>query len=229
MPETAVVGLFGAAGRMGAEILRLGPEFAALDLRYRWDNRAPAEPVPAVLPANVTLAIDFSLATAVPAHLKLAQARGAAYLCGVTGLSEGVQVALQQAAQQIPVLWSPNMSVAMNLMFALAQTAARTLPDYARQIIETHHTQKKDAPSGTALRLNAAIHDTVHEDTAITALRMGDVVGEHRLIFGGPGERLEIIHRADSRAVFAAGALRAAVWLSSQCPGFYTMQNVLGL
>ena len=229
MPEVAVTGLFGASGRMGAELLRLGPEFAALDIRYRWDTRAPSAPVPEVLPADVALAIDFSLAEAVPRHLELARARGAAYLCGVTGLSGEVQTTLQTAAHQIPVLWSPNMSAGMNLMFALAATAAHTLPDYTRQIIETHHTQKKDAPSGTALRLNEAIRAAVAEDTAITALRMGDVVGEHRLILGGPGERLEITHRADSRAVFAAGALRAAVWLVSQKPGYYTMQNVLGL
>ena len=149
--------------------------------------------------------------------------------CGVTGLSGDIQQTLHHAAEQIPVLWSPNMSAAMNLLFALAATAARTLPDYARHITEIHHTQKKDAPSGTALRLNEAVRDAIHADTDITALRMGDVVGEHRLIFGGPGERLELIHRADSRAVFASGALRAAAWLASQQPGFYTMQDVLGL
>ncbi len=214
---------------MGSEILRLGPEFAALKMKYRWDTRAPAAAVPDALPADVSLTMDFSLAEAVPRHVELTCQRGAAYLCGVTGLSGDIQQTLHHAAEQIPVLWSPNMSAAMNLLFALAATAARTLPDYTRHITETHHTQKKDAPSGTALRLNEAIRDAIHADTDITALRMGDVVGEHRLVFGGPGERLELIHRADSRAVFASGALRAAAWLAScRQPGFYTMQHVLG-
>ena len=214
---------------MGAEILRLGPEFAALHLAYSWDLHPPAAPVPSVLPEDVRLTMDFSLAAAVPAHLELASARGAAYLCGVTGLPAETQALLRAASTEIPVLWSPNLSVGMNLMFALAATAARTLPDFTRQIIETHHTRKLDAPSGTALRLNDAVREAVDADTPITALRMGDVVGEHRLIFGGPGERLELIHRADSRAVFASGALRAAEWLLSQRPGYYSMSQVLGL
>jgi len=118
----------------------------------------------------------------------------------------------------------------MNLMFHLAALSVQILPDYARHVIEVHHTAKKDAPSGTALKLREAIEEATGESTEITTLRMGDVVGEHRLIFGGSGERLEITHRADSRTVFAFGALRALAWvLEHRSAGFYAMRDVLGL
>lgn len=237
MAETAEIGLFGAAGRMGAEILALGPEFATLTLSYGYDRQAigerrgslTVEALPDALPETVRLMIDFTLAEAVPTHLELTRKARIPYLCGVTGLSEATIAGLKTAAAEIPVLWSPNMSVAMNLMFALAASASRALPDYHRHIIESHHTRKKDAPSGTALRLADSIRDAIHGETEITALRMGDIVGEHRLIFGGPGERLELVHRADSRAVFASGALRAATWLLSKPAGFYSMRDVLGV
>jgi 4-hydroxy-tetrahydrodipicolinate reductase len=233
MPETAVVALFGARGKMGREILRLNREQNRLDIRYGYDPGDSGEtveglsitPPPESLPADVRLVVDFSIAQAVATHCQQALERRAAYLCGVTGLKNETMQTLQTHSAEIALIYSPNLSPAMNLMFALAQTASRALPDYARQIIEIHHTAKKDAPSGTALRLA----DAVGDEPPITALRMGDVVGEHRLILGGPGERLEIIHRADSRSVFASGALRAAEWLVGQQPGFYTMKDVLGL
>jgi 4-hydroxy-tetrahydrodipicolinate reductase len=182
------------------------------------------------LPKDVCAIVDFSAAKAVLDHLKLALKAGAAYVCGVTGLSEKVMNELRAAGNEIPVLYSPNMAVGMNLMFHLAAVSVQTLPDYARHVMEVHHAAKKDAPSGTALKLCETIEKVTGESTEITALRMGDVVGEHRLIFGGPGERLEIIHHADSRAVFAIGALHAVAWIiEHNSAGFYTMWDVLGL
>jgi 4-hydroxy-tetrahydrodipicolinate reductase len=233
MPDKAVVALFGAGGRMGAEILRLSHLQNRLDIRYGYDPGASGQiveglrisPPPESLPADVRLVVDFSIAQAVQGNGRLAHDRRVAYLCGVTGLNSDTLQILQDYSADIALICSPNLSPAMNLMFALAATASQALPEYVREIIEVHHTAKKDAPSGTALRLAEAVGDS----PPITALRMGDVVGEHRLILGGPGERLEIIHRADSRLVFASGALRAAEWLLDRKPGFYSMRDVLGL
>jgi 4-hydroxy-tetrahydrodipicolinate reductase len=238
MATAISIALFGAAGRMGREILKLAPSFGNLRVSYAYDITQVGKKVetltvkapPEQLPADVRGVLDFSAAAAVLEHLELALAAGAAYVCGVTGLSQEVMNELKAAGNEIPVLHSPNMSVGMNLMFHLAAVSVQTLPDYARHVIEVHHAAKKDAPSGTALKLRETIEKVTGESTEITALRMGDVVGEHRLILGGKGERLEIVHRADSRTVFAFGALRAVAWvLEHRSAGFYMMRNVLGL
>lgn len=238
MSKPYIVALFGAAGRMGREILKQTPQFADLKLSYAYDMVQAGEKIeglkiqnpPKELSEDVRAVLDFSAASAVLEHLDLALEARAAYVCGVTGLPQEVMNELRAAGNEIPVLHSPNMAAGMNLMFHLAALTAKALPDYARQIEEIHHAAKKDMPSGTALRLRDSIESATGEDTQISALRMGDVIGEHRLILGGAGERLEIVHRADSRAVFAVGALRAATWiLEHRYPGFYTMRDVLGL
>jgi 4-hydroxy-tetrahydrodipicolinate reductase len=238
MSRPHVVALFGAAGRMGREILAQAPRFEQLRLAYAYDTTHIGENIenltieapPSVLPKDVRAILDFSAAAVVLEHLDLALKARAAYVCGVTGLSQEVMNELRATGNEIPVLHSPNMAVGMNLMFHLAALTAKALPDYARHIEEVHHAAKKDAPSGTALRLRDSIENATGEDTEITVLRMGDVVGEHRLILGGPGERLEITHRADSRTVFAIGALRAVAWvLEHRSAGFYAMRDVLGL
>jgi len=185
------------------------------------------ESPPAALPRDIKMVLDFSAASAVLQNLELALNAGVPYLCGVTGLPHETLNELRATANEIPILHSPNMSAGMNVMIRLAAAAARALPGYERHIFEVHHAAKKDSPSGTALHLSDAVREAAGEDTPITALRMGDVAGEHRIVFGGPGERLEIIHRADSRAVFAVGALRAASWLLKKSPGFYKMSDVL--
>jgi 4-hydroxy-tetrahydrodipicolinate reductase len=235
MPDIPVIALFGGAGKMGREILALTPRYPAFKIGYGYDKAAHGErigpiavaPEPESLAEDVRLVIDFSAAPAVLDHLELALNRRAGYLCGITGLESAIMQELRASANEIPVLYSPNMSPAMNYMFVLAAEAARTFPEYSRHIIETHHERKLDAPSGTALRLADAVYDAVQAETPISSLRMGDVTGEHTIIFGGPGERLEITHRADSRAVFASGALRAADWLLHKSAGYYTMADVL--
>ncbi|MDD5087623.1 MAG: 4-hydroxy-tetrahydrodipicolinate reductase [bacterium] len=235
MSEPAICALFGAAGKMGREILKQAWRHDDLLLAYGYDlsgageivETLTIEPPPETLPDDVKIILDFSAADAVLGNLDLALRQGAAYLCGVTGLPEATTNELRASANEIPVLHSPNLSPGMNVMFRLAAIAAKRLPGYERHIIEVHHSQKKDSPSGTALHLARAVEKETGEETTITALRMGDVPGEHRFILGGPGERLEIIHRADSRAVFAVGALRAASWLVKKQPGFYKMSDVL--
>ncbi|MBU1636800.1 4-hydroxy-tetrahydrodipicolinate reductase [bacterium] len=229
--------LFGAAGRMGREILIQAQTFPRLKISYGYDPAGASqffkqlliEPQPGSLKADVRIAIDFSVTEAVAANARIAERAEAAYLCGVTGLQKNTLEVLHDAAQRIPVLCAPNMSMGMNLMFALAAKAAAALPDYDRQILETHHINKKDAPSGTAIRLAYAIDQVTHNKTEIISMRMGDVIGEHKLILGGPGERIEIIHRIDDRSVLAKGALRAAEWLVDRAPGFYSMADVLGI
>jgi 4-hydroxy-tetrahydrodipicolinate reductase len=231
------IALFGAAGRMGREILREAAAFPHLKIAYGYDLVQETDEVdgvmidlpPPSLPRDVQAVIDFSNADAIMEHVELAVIRKVAYVCGVTGLSSATSQVLRHSADTIPVLHSPNMSAGMNLMFHLAAMSARALPGYTRQIIEVHHARKKDSPSGTAVRLAGQIEMATGDKTPVTALRMGDVTGEHRLILGGPGERLEIVHRADSRTVFAHGALKATEWILDRRPGFYSMNDVLQL
>ncbi|RPH92387.1 4-hydroxy-tetrahydrodipicolinate reductase, partial [candidate division KSB1 bacterium] len=229
--------LFGATGRMGREILKQAWRHDDLKFAFGYDLKNPGETVeklmiqtqPDGLPDGIRIAMDFSSPDAVLEHLELALAAGVSYLCGVTGLPQEVVNELRAAANEIPVMHSANYSSGMNVMFKLAALAAQSLPGYERHILELHHAEKKDYPSGTALHLENVVREQVKEETPITALRMGDVTGEHRIVFGGPGERLEIVHRADARAVFAVGALRAASWLVHRSPGYYTMKDVLEL
>lgn len=237
MSQPAALALFGAAGRMGREILHQVWRHDELLVAHGYDVTHVGETVealviespPAALPRDVKLVMDFSAAEAVLKNLEMALTAGVPYLCGVTGLSQEVVDELRVTANEIPIFYSPNMAPGMNVMIRLAALAAKVLPGYERHIFEVHHAAKKDSPSGTALHLATAVHEAVREDTKITALRMGDVAGEHRIVFGGPGERLEIVHHADSRAVFAVGALRAASWLLKKSPGFYKMSDVLEL
>ena len=169
---------------------------------------------------------------------------------GTTGFSEQDQEKIEQAAQDIAIVLAPNMSVGVNLCLKLLEVAAEVLGDAVDiEIVEAHHRNKVDAPSGTALRMGEVIATALDrtladsgvfsrhgqtgvrgdKDIGFATIRAGDIVGEHNVMFVGSGERIEISHKAASRMVFAHGALRAAVWLSQQKPGLYNMENVLGL
>ncbi|MBI2889526.1 MAG: 4-hydroxy-tetrahydrodipicolinate reductase [Nitrospirae bacterium] len=193
--------------------------------------------------------IDFSLPMAAVAHAQACRRAKKAVVIGTTGLDARQETALRGFAKTIPLLLSPNMSAGVNLVFDLAARAAAMLPGYDAEIVEIHHRQKVDAPSGTALRLGEVVagargsrldragrferKGTIgprrSDEIGIQTLRGGDVVGDHTLVLAGPGERIEITHRAHSRDVFAHGALRAAEWLAGRKPGWYGMADVLGL
>ena len=194
--------------------------------------------------------IDFTRPEGALAHLDQCLAKGMRMVIGTTGFSERQSERIASAAQRIAIVQAPNMSAGVNLAFALAETAARTLGEsYDVEIIEAHHRHKVDAPSGTALRFGAVIaralgrdlaRDAVHgrqgdvgerDPRAIGfhAIRGGDIVGEHTVLFAGEGERLEITVRSSSRATYATGALRAARFLADKRVGLYDMQDVLGL
>ena len=200
--------------------------------------------------AGADVVIDFSIPRATCVALRAASDAGVSYVCGTTGMAQAELAELRAAAQRIAVVWAPNFSVAVNVLVHLVGEAARLLgPGFDAEIVELHHAAKRDAPSGTALRLAEAIARGRGEDLgkhlvvaregdvgarppgaiAVQALRGGDNPGEHTVLFLGRGERLELVHRAATRDHFSAGALRAARWLRGRAPGLYTIEQVLGL
>jgi len=193
--------------------------------------------------------VDFTQPDATVAHAALAARHKTALIAGTTGLSAGHQAALAKAATQTAIVQAANMSVGVNLLLGLtAQVAGILGDDYDIEITEMHHRHKVDAPSGTALALGRAAAagrgvdlDAVSQrardgvtgprkagDIGFSVLRGGDVVGDHTVVFAGDGERIELTHKAASRAVFARGAVRAALWAGDKGPGLYTMRDVLG-
>lgn len=200
--------------------------------------------------ARADAVIDFSVPAASLAALRAAAEGGLAYVCGTTGFSPAEQAELATLAKRLPLVLAPNFSVAVNVLTHLVGEAARLLgPGFDAEIVELHHAAKRDAPSGTALRLAAALASARGQDLdavlvetragetgarppgaiGVQALRGGDSPGEHTVLLVGRGERLELIHRAATRDHFAAGALRAARWAHGRPPGLYGMEDVLAL
>lgn len=194
--------------------------------------------------------IDFTMPEASLHLIEYAARHGKSYVLGTTGFSMHQRDAIKEFAQKIPIVMAPNMSVGVNLLLKLAHDAATVIgKDYDIEIIETHHRHKKDAPSGTAMRIaevvalaqnrdlekvavyerKGIIGERKPEEIGIQSIRAGDVVGDHTLIFAAPGERIELTHKASSRDTFAAGAVRAAIWLVGKQNGLFDMQDVLGL
>ncbi len=260
----------GAAGRMGRTLIASVAESEGLALGAA--SEQPGHPalgqdagllagiesagvrlagsLPAVV-ADFDTAVDFTRPPATMELLRTCLAAGKRMIVGTTGFDAAQKQAIASAAERIPIVMAPNMSLGVNVSLRLLQLAARALgEEYDVEIVEMHHRHKVDAPSGTALRMGEVVAEELGRDLAQCAvygregvtgerqrstigfatLRGGDVVGEHTVIFAGIGERLEISHRAASRTTFARGALRAARWLESQPPGrLYDMQDVLGL
>jgi 4-hydroxy-tetrahydrodipicolinate reductase len=194
--------------------------------------------------------IDFTRPDATIEHLAVCTAAGRRMVIGTTGFSGDERARIVEAAEKIAVVLAPNMSVGVNLCFKLLDIAAQVLgEDVDVEIVEAHHRHKMDAPSGTALRMGEVVARALGRDLKACAVygrqgmtgerdrrtigfatvRGGDIVGEHTVLFAGPGERIEITHRAGSRLTFATGALRAAQWLMHQDRGLFDMQDVLGL
>jgi 4-hydroxy-tetrahydrodipicolinate reductase len=194
--------------------------------------------------------IDFTRPEGTLAHVDVCARRGKAMIIGTTGFSEAQKSAIREAARRIPVVMAANFAVGVNALTKLAESAARILGEgYDIEIIEAHHRQKVDAPSGTALALGQVLaaalgrdlgKDAVYgrhgepgarkaREIGFHAVRGGDIVGEHTVLFAGLGERLELTVRSQSRSTYAAGALRAARWLAGRKPGLYDMNDVLGL
>ena len=194
--------------------------------------------------------IDFTSPEATLEHLAICQAAGKAIVIGTTGFTPDQKQQISAAAGSMPVVMAPNMSAGVNISLKLLELAARAMGDDVDiEIVEAHHRHKKDAPSGTALRMGEVIADALgrnldevavygregisderdRKTIGFATIRAGDIVGDHTVIFAGNGERLEITHKASSRMTFASGAVRAAIWLSGKSPGLYSIDDVLGL
>jgi 4-hydroxy-tetrahydrodipicolinate reductase len=199
----------GASGKMGARVRAL----AEADKRFR-----------VVLHPDVAhVFIDFTSAEGCLKYAGEAAKNKKPFITGSTGLSPAQSKKLRALSKSIPVFHAPNFSPGVHVLTKLAAAAAKALPNWDRSLLDVHHKAKKDAPSGTALRLAAAMGGA-----EIASLREGDVVGDHSITLAGPLERLELTHRAHSRDVFARGALEAALWLRGKKPGFYGMEDAWG-
>jgi 4-hydroxy-tetrahydrodipicolinate reductase len=195
--------------------------------------------------ARADVVVDFSAPIATRELAPLAAVAGSAIVSGTTGLDDGAREALDRAARSVAVLWEPNTSIGVHVLARLVTQAATALSDWDVEIVEMHHRAKVDAPSGTAMRLaeaaqrgRASATRIVHgrrgtsgprapEEIGVHALRGGDVVGDHVVYLAGGGERIELVHRATSRDVFAHGALRAARWIAGRPPGRYSLGDML--
>jgi 4-hydroxy-tetrahydrodipicolinate reductase len=220
--------LIGAAGRMGKTITDLAKDDPKIDIIARCDLGDPIEPAM----SNCDMAIDFSHADAITEICAAALQRRKPLVIGTTGHSTEQRGTIEESARSLPIVFASNFSIGVNVLFWLTRKAAEQLGgDFNVAIVETHHKMKKDAPSGTAKTLAQVLKATrkTKREIPIRSIREGDVVGEHTVNFTGPGERLELTHRAASREIFARGALRAAEWIINQPAGLYSMQNVLGL
>lgn len=236
--------LNGARGRMGAAVAAAAPGMGVIVAAAADQGDDLGASI-----GTVDAVIDFSSASATGELLKLAAAHGKPVVIGTTGHSPAEKKRLLRLAGKVPCVWSGNFSIGVNLLYALTRRASRTLgDDFDAEVMEMHHRLKVDAPSGTAGRLIEIIMEERKLDRGalrhgregitgarrqseigVHSLRGGDVIGDHTVIFAGAGERLELIHRASDRAVFARGALRAARWVVGKKPGVYDMQDVLGL
>ncbi len=262
MNQTAKLCVLGAGGRMGRMVLELcsrgvrGIELAAA--HDRAGASAVGSPCGKVVVtdqlrealAAADVYIDFTLPAATAEAARIAAELGVAAVVGTTGLTSEASTALEALATRAPVLVSANFSLGINVLLGLAERAARALgPAFDLEIVEAHHRHKRDAPSGTALALGAAVARGRNVELAAAArlsregdvgprpageigfasIRGGAIAGEHTAYFISDSERIELTHRAADRSIFAAGALRAAAWMPGQKPGHYTMRDVLAL
>ena len=259
----------GAAGRMGSRIINVlssaeGVRLSAAIERkgsplLGQDAGGPAgiPPTGMLITDNMEEAlaagdvlIDFTAPESSLEHIRVCAAHHRPIVIGTTGFSKEALDQIKKNTGTIPCVLSPNMSIGVNLSFKILKEVARTLgDDYDVEIVEAHHRMKKDAPSGTAVKMAQVIAQALNrnldevgvyarkgmigersrKEIGIQTIRAGDIVGEHTVFFAGKGERIEITHRAHSRDTFAAGAVRAAKWIIGKKPGMYDMQDVLGL
>lgn len=235
MSESTRLLIHGSTGRMGQALLRLAAEDSALQVVGAVSRKAGQRVIDGIPQfgaaelggvAAFDVAIDFSLPDAFDRILAACVSRGTALVSGTTGLSDAQRAALDAAATRIPIVWAANFSLGVAVLNALVEQAARALPGWECDIVEQHHIHKLDAPSGTALALGASA-ESGGASPRYASLRAGDIVGEHTVQFAGLGERVELIHRATNRDVFARGALHVARKLRGRAPSLYRIRDLL--
>ncbi|MFH1413864.1 MAG: 4-hydroxy-tetrahydrodipicolinate reductase [Candidatus Omnitrophota bacterium] len=232
------LGIAGVCGRMGKRIFELASKDRDFELTLALEKKG----IPVIgkelgkLKISSTadgiflidVFIDFTSPEASEANLAYVAKYKKALVLGTTGLNEEQIKKVQDISKVIPVVYSVNMSVGVNVLFGLLPELAKRLgADYSIEITEAHHKAKKDAPSGTAKKIGQVLVDVTKKEIPIHAIRLGDIVGDHMVIFCGNSERIEIKHQAHSRDLFALGALKAAKWIKDKPAGLYNMQDVL--
>lgn len=267
--DTVRVAIAGAGGRMGRQLIQAADGIPGVKLTVALGRHGSsscgmdAGTLAGLPPLGLTVTteadaqadafdvlVDFTRPAGLLAMLEVCLRHNKALVTGTTGLDETARAALQRAAEQIPIVFSANFSIGVNVMLRVLEKVSAVMGDYCDiEIVEAHHRHKVDAPSGTALAMGETIARATGRDLQTCAvwarhghtgerpagaigfatLRAGDIVGEHTAIFADIGERLEISHRASSRMTFASGALHAARWVMQQPPGLYSMTDVLAL
>lgn len=225
MNPTKVI-ISGAKGRMGQALIACAKADPELQLVAGVDLGDDLSK----LIGGSDVIVEFALHEATLGTAKLAAQHKKALVIGTTGHTDAEKRDISKLLAGVPVVWASNFSTGVNTLFWLTGKVAEIVgPNWETEIVETHHTAKKDAPSGTAKTLQEVLRKARGKDTPAHSLRVGDVVGDHTVTFGTAGERLELTHRASSRETFARGALRAAKWVVKQKAGLYDMRDVLGL
>jgi len=263
------IAVAGAMGRMGSRIAVLSQEYESIKLTAAFERKGHKDigrdvgslygmgdtgiilqdSIKKII-GSADVVIDFTHTSSTLDHLKIASSKQKAMVIGTTGFTKEQLGEVWTLTRNIPCVMASNMSLGVNLLLKILQDVAKALgDDYDIEIIEAHHRMKKDAPSGTAIKMAQVIADALNrkldevavyarkgmigertkKEIGIQTVRAGDIVGEHTVIFGGLGERIEITHKASSRDTFARGALKAALWVHNKPAGLYDMQDVLGL
>jgi 4-hydroxy-tetrahydrodipicolinate reductase len=250
----------GAAGKMGQAIIAIAKEDTDIRISgaLEYDsNKAIGTGDPIIssvkdlekILKDSDAIIDFTNPESALKNLEVAVKQKVSVVIGTTGFSEGQKKQIKEASKVIPIVFSPNMSVGVNILFNLVEEVAKKVPDYDIEIVEVHHNKKKDSPSGTAVKLAEVAASSIGKDInevgvygrhsandlrkkdeiGVLSIRAGDIVGDHTVYFAGPGERIELVHRSHSRDTFATGAVRAAKWVVDKKSGLYDMSDVLSL
>ncbi len=217
----------GSKGKMGSRIIELTKDDSGLQVSGQFD----IDDNPEALIEGCDCLIEFTTPEATIAHLGLCEKYKKAMVIGTTGLSDGEKDKVAKASKNIPIVFSPNMSIGVNLLFKIVGEAAKALgPEYQVSIVEAHHAQKKDAPSGTAKELASIVKEKKgHAEVPIESIREDEIVGEHTITFENDLDLIEITHSAKTRDIFAKGALTAAKFVTAKTNGLFSMKDVLGI
>ena len=218
----------GSSGKMGSRIIELAKEDTDLHVCGSFDV---VDENPEQFVENTDCLIEFTTPQATMEHLELCEKHKKAMVIGTTGLSDAERAKIEAVSSKIPIVFSPNMSIGVNLLFKMVSDAAKVLgSEYSVEIVEAHHAQKKDAPSGTAKEIARIIKDIKGEmEIPIESVREGETVGEHTVTFESNVDLIEITHSAKTRDIFVKGALQAAKFIATKKSGLFTMKDVLGL
>ncbi len=232
------LGITGVCGKMGRRIFELASNDKDIEVGLALERKG----IPQIgkelgklkISSNadgiflIDVLVDFTIPEASETTLDYIAKYKKALILGTTGFNDTQLKKIDEISKVVPIVFSPNMSIGANVLFSMLPEIAKRLgPDYSIEIIEAHHKMKKDAPSGTAKKMSEVLSRQTGRDIPVHAVRLGDIVGDHTVIFCGNSERIEIKHQAHTRDLFALGALKAAKWIAGKPAGLYSMQDVL--